>query len=89
MDEARPCRRMINTMTQAMKDGQSLTAKRKEFLKAFCSKPGTMRRQKENLERAMLRQAASKKRSAEAKGQDTPVDEREVKIQQAIFKALQ
>lgn len=91
MDEVRPCRRMINTMTQAMKDGQSLTAKRQEFLKAFCSKPGTVRRQKEDLERAVQRQAVAKKQYAEAKAQGRqpePVKSDEVDIQRAVYKAI-
>ncbi|MEL4015371.1 STY4199 family HEPN domain-containing protein [Dryocola clanedunensis] len=88
MDEPRPCRRMISTIAQAMNDGQSLTSKREEFLLAFCSTPGTIKRQKEELERALLRQAAAQKRSAGAKGRDAPVDDSEVRIQQAIYNAI-
>ncbi|MCT4715737.1 STY4199 family HEPN domain-containing protein [Enterobacteriaceae bacterium H18W14] len=91
MDELRPCRRMVNTTSQAMKDGQSLTSMRKQFLQAFCSSPGVIKRQKEELERALLRQAAQKRRYEESKAQGLqpePLNTDEVEIQQAIYNAL-
>ena len=91
MDEARPCRRMLNTLSQAMKDGQSLTSMRKQYLQTFCSTPGVIRRQHEELERAILRQSAQQKRFNEAKAQGRagePVDKSEVTIQQAIYNAI-
>lgn len=91
MDEVRPCRRMMNTMSQAMKDGQSLTSMRKQFLQNFCSTPGTIKRQKEELERALLRQSAQKRRYDEAKAQGLQPEQpetNEVDIQQAIYNAI-
>lgn len=90
MDEARPCRRMTNSLAQAMKDGQSLTAKRKEFLQVFCSTPGAVKRQKEALERAMQRQAAAKKRADRGKmqGPEASAADQEVEIQRAIYNAI-
>ncbi|WP_435928618.1 STY4199 family HEPN domain-containing protein [Dryocola sp. BD613] len=91
MDEVRPCRRMVNTTGQAMKDGQSLTSMRKKFLQTFCSTPGVVKRQKEELERALLRQAARKRRYEEAKAQGLrpePAGSDEVEIQQAIYNAM-
>lgn len=91
MDEVRPCRRMVNTTSQAMKDGQSLTSMRKQFLQTFCSTPDVVKRQKEELERAMLRKAAQKRRYNEAREQgqraESP-DTDEVGIQQAIYNAM-
>ncbi|NIY48925.1 STY4199 family HEPN domain-containing protein [Cedecea colo] len=91
MDEVRPCRRIVTTTSQAMKDGQSLTSMRKNFLQTFCSTPGVVKRQKEELERALLRQAAQKRRYDEAKAQGLrpePVSTDEVDIQQAIYNAM-
>jgi hypothetical protein len=91
MDEARPCRRMTNTIAQAMKDGQSLTSMRKQFLQTFCSTPGVIKRQQEELERAVLRQAAAQKRFDAARVQGAAgeaVDKSEVDIQRAIYNAL-
>lgn len=91
MDEVRPCRRMVNSTSQAMKDGQSLTSMRKKFLQTFCSTPDVVKRQKEELERALLRQAGQKRRYDEAKAQGLrpePVSTDEVDIQQAIYNAM-
>lgn len=91
MDELRPCRRMVNTISQAMKDGQSLTSMRKQFLQTFCSSPTPVARQKEELERALLRKAAQQKRFDEAKAQGIQgeeVDSDSVDIQQAIYNAM-
>ncbi|OAT15582.1 putative inner membrane protein [Buttiauxella noackiae ATCC 51607] len=91
MDEDRPCRRMIRTMSQAMHDGQSLTSLRKQFLKTFCSAPDAIKRQKEELERALLRKAAGQKRQDGAKDQGIQaevVSPDEARIQQAIYSAM-
>lgn len=91
MDELRPCRRMVNTISQAMKDGQSLTSMRKQFLQTFCSSPVAVKRQKEELERALLRKAGQQKRFDEAKAQGIqgePVDKDSADIQQAIYNAM-
>lgn len=91
MDEVRPCRRMMSTFSQAMKDGQSLTPMRKQFLQTFCSTPNVIKRQREALERAVQRLAAQQKRFNQAKAQGgtgEPVDKSEVDIQQAIYNAI-
>jgi CMP-2-keto-3-deoxyoctulosonic acid synthetase len=82
---------MTNTIAQAMKDGQSLTSMRKQFLQTFCSTPGVIKRQREELERAVLRQAAAQKRFDAARAQGAAgeaVDKSEVDIQRAIYNAL-
>ncbi|MEW7312833.1 STY4199 family HEPN domain-containing protein [Buttiauxella gaviniae] len=85
MDEARPCRRMIRTFSQAMTDGQSLTSLRKQFLKTFCSTPEAIKRQKEELDRAKLRLNAQQQRKEQSAEKD---EKRAVEIQKAIYDAM-
>ncbi|WBM70755.1 STY4199 family HEPN domain-containing protein [Buttiauxella sp. WJP83] len=85
MDEERPCRRMVRTVSQAMNDGQSLTSLRKQFLQTFCSTPETVKRQKEDLERAKLRLQAQQQRNSDSTETD---EKRAVEIQKAIYDAM-
>ncbi|RPH21537.1 hypothetical protein EHN07_18250 [Buttiauxella warmboldiae] len=85
MDETRPCRRMIGTLSQAMNDGQNLTALRKKFLVTFCRTPAAIKRQQEELERAKLRLSAQQQRKNEPPESGV---KRAVEIQQAIYDAL-
>lgn len=85
MDEDRPCRRMVRTISQAMNDGQSLTSLRKQFLQTFCTAPETVQRQKEELARAKLRLNAQQQRKDE---QGIAEEKRTVEIQQAIYNAM-
>lgn len=85
MDEERPCRRMVRTLSQAMNDGQNLTSLRKQFLQTFCTSPGTVKRQKEDLDRAKLRLNAQQQRKDE---QGIAEEKRAVDIQQAIYNAM-
>jgi len=55
MVEEKPCRRFINTLSHAMANGESLTSVRKEYLKAFCTVPAVVKRQKHDLEMATRR----------------------------------
>ncbi|MCC2003544.1 STY4199 family HEPN domain-containing protein [Enterobacter bugandensis] len=55
MAEEKPCRRFINTLSHAMSNGESLTSIRKEYLKAFCTVPAVVKRQKHDLEMATRR----------------------------------
>lgn len=69
MNEVKPCRRMIATLGHAMAQGEPLTSMRKQFLKSFCATPGVIKRQKYDLDQALLREqarpdAASKKWAA-------------------------
>jgi hypothetical protein len=85
MDEERPCRRMVRTYSQAMTDGESLTALRKQFLQTFCSSPEAIKRQKEDLDRAKLRLSAQQQRKDEL---GIAEEKRAVDIQQAIYNAM-
>jgi hypothetical protein len=85
MDEDHPCRRMITTISQAMNDGQNLTALRKQFLKTFCSTPESIKRQKEELSRAKLRLDAQQQRKSDPQETD---EKRAVNIQKAIYDAM-
>ncbi|BCG07449.1 STY4199 family HEPN domain-containing protein [Buttiauxella agrestis] len=85
MDEERPCRRMVRTLSQAMNDGQNLTSLRKQFLQNFCTSPETVKRQKEDLDRAKLRLNAQQQRKDE---QGIAEEKRAVDIQQAIYNAM-
>ena len=85
MDEERPCRRMVRTISQAMNDGQSLTSLRKQFLETFCSTPEAIQSQKEDLERAKLRLQAQQQRHSEPAKTDV---KRAVEIQKAIYDAM-
>jgi hypothetical protein len=85
MDEDHPCRRMITTISQAMNDGQNLTALRKQFLKTFCSAPEPIKRQKEELSRAKLRLDAQQQRKSDPQETD---EKRAVNIQKAIYDAM-
>ena len=53
--QKKPCRRFINTLSHAMSNGESLTSIRKEYLKAFCTVPAVVKRQKHDLEMATRR----------------------------------
>lgn len=91
MDEARPCRRLISATELEMRKGQKLTSLRKQYLASFCSSATAVQRQKEALQRAEMRLAAQKQRYEDATAQGLvaePVDELNVKIQQAIYNAI-
>ena len=85
MDEERPCRRMVRTISQAMNDGQSLTSLRKQFLQTFCRTPEVIEWQKEDLERAKQRLSAQQQRNSEPAESDA---KRAVEIQKAIYDAI-
>jgi hypothetical protein len=85
MDENYPCRRMVRTLSQAMNDGQGLTALRKQFLKTFCTAPEAIKRQKEELNRAKLRLDAQLQRKPDQTESD---EKRAVEIQKAIYDAM-
>jgi len=85
MDEERPCRRMVRTISQAMNDGQSLTSLHKQFLQTFCRTPEVIEWQKEDLERAKQRLSAQQQRNSEPAESDA---KRAVEIQKAIYDAI-
>ena len=58
MDEAKPCRRFINTLGYAMAGGAALTSMRKAYLQAFCARAAVIERQHYSLEQAQRRAAA-------------------------------
>lgn len=59
MDEDKPCRRFINTVTHEMANGRTLTSMRKNYLRAFCTRPAVVDRLKYETEQARLRAASS------------------------------
>lgn len=59
MNEVKPCRRMIATMGHALAQGDVFTPMRKQFLKSFCITPGVIKRQKYDLDQAVLREQAN------------------------------
>lgn len=58
MVEQKPCRRFIATLSHAMSNGESMTSTRKQYLKAFCTVPAVVKRQKHEVEQATLRAQA-------------------------------
>lgn len=59
MDEEKPCRRFINTVTHEMANGRSLTSMRKNYLRSFCTRPAVIERQRYETEQARLRAQSS------------------------------
>lgn len=59
MDEIKPCRRMIATLSHALAQGETFTSMRKQFLKSFCVTPGVVKRQQHALDQAELRARAN------------------------------
>lgn len=59
MDEEKPCRRFINTVTHEMANGRNLTSMRKNYLRSFCTHPAVVERQRYEKERARQRAQAS------------------------------
>jgi len=55
MDEPKPCRRFINTLSHAMTNGETMTAVRKSYLKAFCTTPAVVERQRISVAQAKQR----------------------------------
>lgn len=59
MDEPKPCRRFINTLSHAMASGAALTAMRKTYLQTFCTTEPVVQRQRYSLDQARQRAAAA------------------------------
>ena len=59
MNEPKPCRRFINTLSHAMADGAKLTGQRKAYLRAFCTVPAVVKRQQYDVEQAQKRNSAA------------------------------
>lgn len=58
MDEAKPCRQFMSTLSHAMSNGLSLTSLHKSYLQNFCSGPEVVERQQYAMEQAQLRARA-------------------------------
>ncbi|EQA4279638.1 STY4199 family HEPN domain-containing protein [Cronobacter dublinensis] len=78
MDELKPCRRMITTLSHALSQGEKMTSMRKQYLQAFCTVPVVVQRQKYELEQAQLRAQANP-------GEET---KKWVKIREAIYQTI-
>lgn len=59
MDEPKPCRRFINTLTHELSRGTRLDAIRKSYLQAFCTTPAVVKRQRLAVETAQQRNKAA------------------------------
>lgn len=59
MDEPKPCRRFINTLTHEMSQGAPLNAVRKSYLQAFCTIPAVVARQRQAVDNAQRRNQAT------------------------------
>lgn len=55
MDENRPCRRFITTLSHEMLAGKKLTSTAKNYLRAFCTRDPVVERQRYEMEQAQLR----------------------------------
>ena len=58
MDENRPCRRFITTLSHEMQTGKKLTSTAKNYLRAFCTLDPVVERQRYEMEQAQLRYKA-------------------------------
>ncbi len=58
MDEVKPCRRFITTLSHDMSSGAPLTAMHKTYLQTFCTVPAVVTRQQYDTEQAQLRAQA-------------------------------
>ncbi|XTZ38610.1 STY4199 family HEPN domain-containing protein [Salmonella enterica] len=78
MDEKRPCRRFISTLSHEMAAGKRLTSIGESYLRAFCTVPAVVQRQQYEMEQAQLRYDAA------------PTDENKkwADIQAAIYDAI-
>lgn len=78
MNELKPCRRMIATIGHAMAQGESLNALRKQYLRAFCTTPAVVKRQKYEMELAQQREVG---------GGD--IEKKWAGIQKAIYRVIE
>ena len=58
MDEPKPCRRFINTLTHEMSQGAPLNTVRKSYLQTFCTIPAVVSRQRQAVDNAQRRNQA-------------------------------
>jgi hypothetical protein len=58
MDEPKPCRRFLMTLSHALVNGEPLTHERKNILQAFCTRPSVVERQRVEVESAKRRMKA-------------------------------
>lgn len=78
MDEVKPCRRFITTLSHAMSSGAPLTAMHKTYLQTFCTVPAVVTRQQHDTEQARLR----------AQARPSADNKKWFKIQSAIYDAI-
>ncbi|EBG9895079.1 hypothetical protein FJ590_01785 [Salmonella enterica] len=78
MDEVKPCRRFITTLSHDMSSGAPLTAMHKTYLQTFCTVPAVVTRQQHDTEQARLR----------AQARPSTDNKKWLKIQSAIYDAI-
>lgn len=78
MDERKPCRQFMTTLSHAMSNGASLTSLHKSYLQSFCSVPAVVARQQYDLEQAELR----------VRAQPSPENKKWQKIHAELYDAI-
>ncbi|BBR56918.1 MULTISPECIES: STY4199 family HEPN domain-containing protein [Enterobacteriaceae] len=78
MNEPKPCRRFINTLTHELSQGAPLNTVRKSYLQAFCTTPAVVARQRLAVDNAQRRSKATG--DAESK--------KWLRIQKAIYEVI-
>lgn len=78
MDEPKPCRRFINTLTHEMSQGAPLNRMRQSYLQTFCTTPAVVARQRLAVDNAQRRNKATG--NAESK--------KGLQIQKAIYDVI-
>ncbi|MCF3759704.1 hypothetical protein L2E05_25735, partial [Salmonella enterica subsp. enterica serovar Weltevreden] len=77
MDEVKPCRRLITTLSHDMSSGAPLTAMHNTYLQTFCTVPAVVTRQQHDTEQARVR----------AQARPSADNKKWLKIQSAIYDA--
>lgn len=78
MNESKPCRQFMSTLSHAMSNGASLTSLHKSYLQSFCSVPAVIARQQYDLEQAQLR----------ARAEPSPENKKWQKIHTELYDAI-
>ncbi|BDG82610.1 MULTISPECIES: STY4199 family HEPN domain-containing protein [Citrobacter] len=78
MDEVKPCRRFLTSLSHAMLNGASLTSLHKKYLQSFCTVPAVVMRQQHDMEQARLRVQA----------EPSVENKKWLKIQTAIYNVI-
>lgn len=78
MDEPKPCRRFMTTLSHALVGGEPFTPERKNMLQAFCTRPAVVARQQSDVDNARRR----------AKAQPTAQNKKWLTVQSDIYAVI-